>query len=569
LRVLPAHFILTIEYIAVAYIVRILALLTLSLGFVTCASAATQVYWRPSDTNNDYARPTAQSACDHFASSSYTAPTAYYKSASVTYASATEASCKVLIGMGYSPEGQEYTATVNAGWIIRFGDTCPGGAPIGAQQECPEVEVYEPGEKCDDQTGGTPSDPMIFDDTVGKCVRFTESEGDAPCTFLKSAGDGNPSYTGTAYSVAGTVNAGGVASAPPTFAQDGLRCEVSTVSTTDCKTSVSGDVTCNVIGKFTGKASSTGALDVSDHLCPNGTCPAQEPETKATEQPCNPVGNGAGGSTCTQVKETVQDGSQQCGTMNGSIKCVTKPPYSNGITTAISATSETLPDGSVKVTTVKNSTNTVCTDIKTCTTSTSTTTSHTVTKPNGTTTTETSCKGVCTPNGGGLETNPTSGSGNNGSGTGGGGTGGNGEGEGGDGTADVAADCAAVPPCDGDVFLCAILKQDHIDTCKLMADATAEQKAAARAKTDAAYADLDALQLEMDNKANGLLAKFQSETSGSAPGGKCLPDLVIPVPGITSLNLEFSKTCDSLSWVRLVVLAGAYLFAARVVFKEI
>lgn len=461
-------------------------------------------------------------------------------------------------------DGEGIVVPGGYGSVTRGGQSCPGGASSNPDTgECPVV-AQQPGEKCADQTGGTASNPMVFDDTVNKCVRFTESEGDAPCSYMKGQADSNPNNSGTAYEVAGTVVAG-VATAPPTFAMDGLKCTVATISTSTCKTNVDGTATCSVIGKLTGKGSSTGTKLV-DALCPNGTCDPQEPEIKTQEQPCTPNGTGGGGSSCTQVKETVEDGQQQCGTVNGAYKCITKPPYSNGITTNVSSTSQTLPDGSVKVTTVKDSTNTVCTDVKNCTTKTSTTTSHTTTKPNGTTTTDSSCKGSCTSNGGGLDTNTVAGSGNPATGNG---NGGNGDGEGGDGTASTTDDCAAPPPCDGDPFLCAILKQQHIDTCKLMADATAEQKAAAKAKTDAAYASLDAHQADLDGKANGLLSQFQSATSGGSSTGKCLQDKVISIGHMGSINLEFSKTCDSLSWVRLLVLAGAYLFAARVVFREV
>ncbi|WP_350649743.1 virulence factor TspB C-terminal domain-related protein, partial [Pseudomonas sp. HY13-MNA-CIBAN-0226] len=122
--------------------------------------------------------------------------------------------------------------------------------------------------------------------------------------------------------------------------------------------------------------------------------------------------------------------------------------------------------------------------------------------------------------------------------------------------------------CDGDPFQCAILKQAHIDTCKLMAGPTDQEQADSDAKTDAAYADLDAHQTELDGKVTGLLSQFQSSTSGGGSAGKCLPDYQFAVAG-HSIDMEFSKACDSLSWVRLVVLAGAYLFAARIVSREV
>jgi hypothetical protein len=452
--------------------------------------------------------------------------------------------------------------------LNRRGDTCPKGtgpfdSSTGMCTKAPEPPK-QPGDKCEDQSGGSDGNPIIWDDTVSKCVRFSESQGDAPCTEIKNRGG-----SGSAYKIAGNLDTGGNAVAPPTFADGSLNCQVQTISSSECTINVPGAISCNVIGVFTGKANPSGTSNAADALCPGGKCPVKEPLVETKEEGCVPVGNGSGGSTCTQVKETTQEGSQQCGQVNGAYKCITKQPYSNGITTNISATSQTLPDGSVKVTTVKDSSNTVCTDVKTCTVKTSTTTTTSTTKPNGSTTTGSSCKGSCTPNGGGLETNPAAGSGNTGSGTGGGGTGGNGDGEGGDGTADTTDSCAAPPPCAGDPFSCAILKQAHIDTCKLMAPPTAEQQAAADAKTNAAYAALDAQQSALDSQVNTLLGQFQGSTAGGGTGGgKCLPDFNFSVMGMTQ-SMEFSKVCDSISWVRLMVLAGAYLLAARIVYKEV
>lgn len=450
---------------------------------------------------------------------------------------------------------------ITNGTVSRYGDSCPSGATYNSQTgACDKGNEYEPGDKCDDQTGGTPSNPMIWDDTVNKCVQFTDAKGDAPCEHMKSKGG-----SGTAFTVAGNLDSGGQAVAPPTFADKTISCEMQTISSSECTINVAGAISCNVIATLTGKADSTGSVDAADAQCPDGKCPVKEPETKTKEEGCSPVGNGSGGSTCTQVKETNQEGSQQCGLVNGAYKCFTKPPYSNGINTNISSTSQTLPDGSVKVTTVKESTNTVCTDVKSCTTQTSTTTTHTTTKPNGSTTTDSSCKGACTPNGGGLETNPGAGSGKP---TTGNGNGGNGDGEGGEGTASTTDSCTAVVPCQGDPFSCAIVQQAHIDTCKLMAPPTAEQQAAADAKVNQAFADLDAHQSALDQQANTLLGQFQSATGGSGGSGKCLPDFNFSVLGMTQ-TMEFSKVCDSISWVRLMVLAGAYLFAARIVSREI
>ena len=453
--------------------------------------------------------------------------------------------------------------------VYRNGDKCPTGTgpynPLKGDCPKPVDPPLTPGEKCKDQSGGTSSNPMIWDATTSKCTKFLDAKGDAPCAYIKGIGGGP-----TAYTVAGNLDAGGNAVAPPSFADESISCTVQTISTSECTLNVAGAISCNVTGLLTGKANAGGTNNAAEALCPSGNCPVKEPKTETKEEGCTPAGNGSGGSTCTQTKETTKEGTQQCGTVNGAYKCVTKPPFSNAVKTTITATSETLSDGSVKVTTVKDSANTVCTDVKTCTTQTSTTVSHNTTKPSGGTTSGSTCTGACTPNGGGVETNPTAGTGNTGNGNGSSGNGdGDGEGEGGDGTASTTSDCAIPPPCDGDPFQCAILQQAHIDTCKLMAPPTAEQQALADAKVTEANAQLDAHQSELDQKANTLLSQFQSSTPGTGTGGgKCLPDFNFSVMGM-SQSMEFSKVCDSISWVRLMVLAGAYLFAARIVSREV
>lgn len=452
---------------------------------------------------------------------------------------------------------------VRGGTTNRFGTTCPVGSVIDPVNGQSCVSTLKPGEKCTDQTGATAQNPFIWDAKANKCEKFFDAGQEASCKYLGSAG-----YGPAAYTVAGNLDSGGNAVAPPTFTSGTMDCQAKTVSSSECTINVAGAISCNVMATFTGEVNG-GSQNTADSLCPDGKCPVKEPETKTTEEGCSPVGNGTGGSSCTQKKETTQEGSQQCGQVNGAYKCITKQPYSNGINTSITSTSQTLPDGSVKVTTVKDSSNTVCTDVKKCTTSTSTTTTNSTTKPNGSTSTDSSCKGSCTPNGGGVETNPGAGSGNTGNGTGGGGTGGDGDGEeGGDGTAGTTGDCAVPPPCDGDPFQCAILQQAHIDTCKLMAPPTSEQLAESDAKTDAAYAQLQAHQTKLDSDVSGLLSKFKSDTSSGGSGGKCLPDKEFSAAG-HSLKIEFSKACDSLSWLHYVFLAAAYLIAARIVSREV
>jgi hypothetical protein len=462
--------------------------------------------------------------------------------------------------------GVDDTTLVRAGVrdsVYRIGSQCPAntGPYVPTTGVCtaatPQLKV---GDKCADQTGGSPSDPMIWDGTG--CVHFTTSEGDAPCAYIAGLGNSTPQ----AYSVVGNIDATGNAVAPPEFAGSALKCAVGTISTSDCTVNVAGAVSCNVIGKILDHANPSGTQNAADALCTDSKpCAPKDPVVETKTEACTPVGTGSGGTTCTETKQTTADGEQQCGTVNGAYKCVTKQPASNGLTTNISATSQTLGDGSVKVTTVKDSTLTVCTDVKTCTTKTSTTTTHSTTSPSGTTKTDTSCKGTCNTSGGGVETTPNAGTGTGDSGT----CTGDKCGDGGAGTAATTEDCATPPPCNGDPFQCAILQQAHIDTCKLMAMPDDKTNTEWNAKIAKSQADQVAAQTAMDTQVNSLLGGFQSATGGGGTGGgKCLPDVPFDVMGHT-MNMEFSKTCDAISFVRLIILAIAYLAAAKIVYKEV
>ena len=545
-------------------IFRISMLLLLYFGFFGHASA-TEVSWSAMHVGQDYQQPTALAACEYFGRQTYNHPTMMYKSGDINYNTFTEAVCVITVSMGPNPEGGEYIAKLihNSVWVVRSGTICPDGAEIAlTETECP-LQAQKIGDKCEDQTGQNLSNPKIWDGSA--CTPFLEAKGDAPCAYLKSVGDNNPRYVGQSYTVVGELDSTGNAVAPPSFVDSSLSCGIETVSNSECTVNIKGAISCNVVGKLTGKANLSGKSDIRSAQCGGSSnpCPEQEPKVETKEEPCTPVANKKGGTTCTVVKETTSEGKQQCGLVNGAYKCITRAPRSNGLTTGISSTSRTLPSGDIETTTVKKSANTICTDVNTCTTQNSQTTTKTVTSPSGKTSTTSSCTGTCTADGGGVETLPHAGTGKIGKGAGGEGE------EEGSGTASTTSDCDALPPCEGDPFLCAVLKQAHIDTCKLMAGPTSEEQAAQEAKTLAAYAALDAHQSELDAQANSLLSQFKGSTSGGGPsGGKCLPDVPFSVMGQTMV-MEFSRTCDSISFIRYAVLAAAYLFAARIVFREV
>lgn len=300
-----------------------------------------------------------------------------------------------------------YDAYYDRGFVSRLGDSCPSGSTYNATTgAC--VETLKDGDICKDQTGSnTPDNPMIWSSKANKCVRFSDSDDAPTCAYL--AGKGG---AGTSYTIAGTWD-GGTPSAPPVFAQDGLSCEVATVSTTDCVAKgTSGAVECNVVGKLTGKVSNkTNLTDAKDAACPGGVCDPIPPETKTTNDPC--VYSGSGGSvSCVSDTNTSKDGTQNCGSVNGAMTCITVPPSSNGI--KISSTVKTTPDADGGSTSVKtdNSVKTVCTGINKCTSTSSTTTTTTKNNSAGQpTSTHTTCTGTCGASGTGVGSGSPSGNG--------------------------------------------------------------------------------------------------------------------------------------------------------------
>ncbi|WP_282367856.1 hypothetical protein [Pseudomonas sp. PS02290] len=291
------------------------------------------------------------------------------------------------------------------GGVVRHGDSCSEGSLYDSTTGACKSSKKD-GELCEDQTGGSSADPMIWSSKSGSCVNFTDSDDNATCGYL-----GNQSGPGSSYKVSGTWD-GGLPSAPPTFASGATSCEVGTISTTDCVTDVKGAVTCNVIGKFTGKVNNkSNVVDAKDAACPGGSCDPILPTSTTKSDPC--VYSGSGDSvSCTSHTESAKEGTQKCGTVNGSMSCFTVPPSSNGI--KIDSTVKTTPDPDGGKTAVKTdtATKTTCTGINKCSTTVSTTT--TTTKTNGagqTTGTKTDCKGTCGSSGTGITPGKTSGNG--------------------------------------------------------------------------------------------------------------------------------------------------------------
>lgn len=344
--------------------------------------------------------PTAAAACSTVAAQNIYFPDVSLTSATLGSMSETSGYCNVDM---MTNTGASHLWGFG---ISRRGDECPAGVYDIPTGSC--IVPQKDGDKCLDQTGGSSADPMIWSAKNTKCVNFSESDDSATCAYL-----GSQPGPGSSYTVSGTWD-GGVPTAPPVFAQNGLSCEVSTISTTDCVAKgTTGAVECNVIGKYSGKVSNkTNVVDAKDASCPGGVCDPILPSSNTKNDPC--VYSGSGDSvSCTSNIDSSKDGTQKCGTVNGVMTCVTVPPSSNGI--KIDSTVKTTSDSEGGKTAVKtdNATKTTCTGINKCTTSTSTTTTTTKTTSSGqTTSTKTDCKGTCSSSGTGITSGTPSGNGN-------------------------------------------------------------------------------------------------------------------------------------------------------------
>lgn len=122
--------------------------------------------------------------------------------------------------------------------------------------------------------------------------------------------------------------------------------------------------------------------------------------------------------------------------------------------------------------------------------------------------------------------------------------------------------CNKPPVCEGDVFSCAILNQNHHDACQLVALPTKKEEQGRDQVISKQVEVLEKSQSELDSQVSGFMSGFTS-AGGGGFGGTCYPDKQISVAG-HSLSLPFSKACDPLIILRYGILAAAYLSAARI-----
>lgn len=115
--------------------------------------------------------------------------------------------------------------------------------------------------------------------------------------------------------------------------------------------------------------------------------------------------------------------------------------------------------------------------------------------------------------------------------------------------------CAAGFSCDGDAVQCAMAKEQHTKNCQLFEGTSPERSLyeAAKSSTTAGF-----------NSSTTAITPGSFDTTNALGAGSCIADLNVVVWGST-IELPFSQVCDSLQYLRAVLLAVSFLIALRIV----
>lgn len=459
----------------------------------------------------------------------------------------------------------------------RGGNGCTSPAVYNSDTGHCDLPSLDAGQVCD-ETKQADAMPKITS-TAGECVMFSMADQAARCKYGSSQGTKFMDFWIT-------FDSDGNPQSPPNPEKFGCKVDVLSVAqckmpAPSCKDGICVEkqvAKCKVAASFTGEvAGNGGSLTIgnpqtgSEGVCPDGVdcTPPDEPQQKENKQ-CNYVYDEDGRKVCDSRQFQGDPGSMNCGEFNGGgYTCTAKVPTANGID--ISTKIDTTPNSDGSSTSTK-------TDVAIKYNCPNGYSSCTVTNTTTTTTTHTNADGSIA---GSSSTTVCSGAECGGSsGSGGGGNGGKGD----DTTnCDPATDpkaceggstdgggkkCDAPIQCDGDAVMCAILQQQHKDTCELMAEPSDEEKSKFEQDKAAEATKVDQLQEQLDDKASSLFSDFQAKATGNQYGGRCFDDVSFEFMGST-FTLPASQVCPYLALFRYAVVAMAYLAAARIVSRGI
>lgn len=465
------------------------------------------------------------------------------------------------------------------GEAYRSGDSCPTGSIYNSTTGACNLPVQPPGTLCPDHpSDGRPegSNPFVYK-SDGECSRVMGADKPAQCKYLAMY---RPSQT-VKFKVADWEKDAGASTDPEASKIDlKIGCQVQTLKGSKCVYSpsyvtdqklpdgsfyvVPGSNTCTV------DAVITGAVSVNGPDSPSGTeclvnpsvCELPEPQNNKEEKPCTPVVDAEGRKSCSVFESQKHDDSDNCGTgPDGAFKCTPAVPKSNGVHIATEEELKALADGKTQKTTTKKQTETTCGQYpSSCVTKVTETKNVSITNSGGAVDSNSgSCKGASCPS----DTNPDV----NGDGFG--------DCKGPDcgkeekgGSAGTSGDCGVPPPCDGDPFQCAILKQSWQNTCKELEPPTTEQQNIMDQKVADSENKIVELQQELDQKVSTLISDFKAgSTVGSVGSGVCLPDYPIQFLD-RQIILPFSQVCPYIAMLAKALLVIAYMVSARIVSRE-
>jgi len=329
-------------------------------------------------------------------------------------------------------------------------------------------------------------------------------------------------------------------------------CSAAISGFTVCKTAAPSTFSCTGTATWSGEALLPTAGTGEE--CSGDDCNKNEPQDTAKNEPCIKQDTGAG-FTCTSKIEDSKTGKTNCGTANGVMVCTPEvKPVKITQTQQVTSADTVNPDGSISNKNITKTTKTVCVADK-CTDTSYTTTTNSGKSSNGMPTgTAVSCVGS------GCEAQ-----------TGGGGTvsqigGGGASKDPKDGKATEQKDCTKPVECEGDIYQCAILKQDYISYCANTQMPTDKQLEALKTETSSFQEKLAQNQTELDAKAASVLNQFKAAASGGGGGGgKCLPDYAVGY----NITMRFSATCEYLVGIRYAILCIAFIIAARRISREL
>ncbi|MCY1279470.1 hypothetical protein D9M68_328040 [compost metagenome] len=261
--------------------------------------------------------------------------------------------------------------------VLRLGDSCPAGQtldPVTGGCKLPPEDI---GKKCSETPAADGFRKII--NTAGECVLFSMADEPSRCKSLSDDG-------GKFISLIVPFDQDGNPQSPPN--PEYFQCKVKVLDASHCKLPAgrsSGGVTlapaqaatCRLYATFTGEVAGPGIASTTPAnpatgepgVCPEGSdCTVPDAPKVEEKQPCNYVEDGEGRKVCSSSNYEGTPGQQDCGTVNGQFKCITKPAKSNGLQIATVVDTQTNGDGTKTITKTDTATQTKCIGANACTT---------------------------------------------------------------------------------------------------------------------------------------------------------------------------------------------------------